>query len=299
MTTEDPTTYDAGTIPHCYRHPDRETYISCQRCGRPICPDCMRQASVGFQCPECVREASSQSRQVRTSFGGRVTDGSNAVTVGLIAANALIFVAALASGGTDGALVRKLILIPDGFRFLDRANGQILSVDGVANGSYWQLITSTFLHTEPLHILLNMVGLWIFGSFLENALGRSRFLTLYLLAGLAGSVSVYWLSPVHSSSLGASGAVFGLFGAALVILLKQRRDVTQLLILLGLNIVFSFTASNISWQAHLGGLFAGLVMGAGFAYAPRAQRGAVHASMLAGVAVLLVVATLARTAALA
>ncbi len=298
MTTEDPTTYDASTVPHCYRHPDRETYISCQRCGRPICPDCMHQASVGFQCPECVRQASAEARQVRTSFGGRVTDGSNAVTVGLIAANALVFVAALASGGIDGSFVRRLILVPDGFRYLDRATGQVISVDGVANGSYWQLITSTFLHTEPLHILLNMVGLWIFGTFLEHALGRSRFLALYLLAGLAGSVSVYWLSPIHSSSLGASGAVFGLFGAALVILLKQRRDVTQLLLLLGLNLVFTFTASNVSWQAHLGGLLAGFVMGAGFAYAPRAQRTTLHATMLGAMAVVLVLATVARSASL-
>lgn len=296
MTAEDSRAYGAETIPHCYRHPDRETYISCQRCGRPICPDCMRQASVGFQCPECVKEGAAQSRAVRTTFGGRLTDGSNTVTVGLIAANALVFVASLATGGLDGKLVQTLILIPQ--QVFTRSNGRIVPIDGVADGSYWQLLTSMFLHTEPLHIILNMVGLWIFGSFLENALGRWRFLALYLLAGLSGSVVVYWLSDPHSSSLGASGAVFGLFGAALVILLKQRRDVTQLLVLLGLNLVFSFTAANVSWQAHLGGLAAGLLMGAGFAYAPRNRRTPVHVGMLVTVAVVLVVATAVRTAAL-
>ncbi len=296
MTVDGTPANDATTIPHCYRHPDRETYISCQRCGRPICPDCMRSASVGFHCPECVREAAAQRRPVRTSFGGRVTDGSNTMTIGLIAANALVFIAALASGGVNGSFVRALILIPQ--QVFVRDNGQVITLDGVADGSYWQLLTSTFLHTAPLHILLNMVGLWIFGSFLESALGRWRFLALYLLSGLGGSVAVYWLSPVNSSSLGASGAVFGLFGAALVILLKQRRDVTQLLVLLGINLVFSFTAANVSWQAHLGGLVSGLLLGAGFAYAPRAQRQTVHAVLLTAFSVVLVLATVARTAAL-
>lgn len=293
MTTEEPTAYDAGTIPHCYRHPDRETYISCQRCGNPICPDCMRQASVGFQCPDCVKQASKESRQVRTSFGGRVADGSNSVTIGLIAVNALVFIAALATDGTRGELVKTLILIPDASAYDPRA-----SLEGVAQGSYWQLLTSTFLHTAPLHILLNMVGLWIFGQFLEQALGRWRFLALYLLSGLGGSVAVYWFSDPSSSSLGASGAIFGMFGAALVILLKQGRDVTQLLILLGLNLAFTFAAANISWQAHVGGLVSGLLMGAGFAFAPRAQRATLHVAMLSGVAVVLLVATVARTAAL-
>jgi membrane associated rhomboid family serine protease len=258
----------------------------------------MRQASVGFQCPECVKEANAQQRQARTVYGGRVVSSSNVVTVSLIVANAIIFVLALATGGEDGDFVEKLILIPQGAVFANPSTGGVEFIDGVSNGSYWQLLSSTFLHTEPLHIILNMIGLWIFGSFLEQVLGRWRFLALYLLSGLAGSVAVYWLSPVHSSSLGASGAVFGLFGAALVILLKQHRDITQLLVLLGINLVFSFTGSNISWQAHLGGLIAGLAMGAGFAYAPRQQRTPVHAGMLIGVAVVLLIATMARTAAL-
>lgn len=295
MSGSDPAAYSSATIPHCYRHPDRETYIACQRCGRPICPDCMRQAAVGFQCPDCVREGAASTPAARTAFGGRVTDGSAAVTMGLIALNVVFFLVANATGGRVGEFVLSMQLLPDAQLFAPR-----LGLEGVAQGAYWQLITSTFLHVQILHIAMNMIGLWIFGAFLEQALGRWRFLALYLLTGLAGSVAVYWLAPPISFSLGASGSVFGLFGAALIVLLKQRRDVKQLLILLGLNLLITFTVPTVSWQAHVGGLLAGLALGAGFAYAPRQQRTPVHAAMLVGLAVvcaaLVVVRTLALTA---
>jgi len=293
MSGADSTAYDAGTVPRCYRHADRETYISCQRCGRPICPDCMMQASVGFHCPECVREGRATSPQARTSFGGKVSDGSSIVTVALIAVNALVFVLALATGGGNGEFATTLALMPDSSQWPPR-----FGLEGVAQGSYWQLVTSTFLHVEVLHIALNMIGLWIFGTFLESQLGRWRYLALYLVTGLVGSVAVYWLAPLGSLSYGASGSVFGLFGAALVVLLKQKRDVSQLLLLLGLNLVITFTVGNISWQAHLGGLAAGLAMGAGFAYAPRAQRTTLHVGMTAALVALGVVLVVLRSAAL-
>lgn len=287
----------AGTIPHCYRHPDRETYISCQRCGKPICPDCMRQASVGFQCPDCVREGSASVRQPRTAFGGRVTPSTSIVTITLIAINVIVFVIANATGGLNGDFVARM--------------SQSTSIDfpeaglqGVAQGAYWQLITSTFLHVQFLHLVMNMIGLWIFGTFLEAQLGRWRYLALYLVSGLAGSVGVYLLTGPYvpgqgvTFSLGASGSVFGLFGAALLILLRQRRDVTALLVLLGLNLVITFTVPDISWQAHLFGLGAGLVMGAGFAYAPRSHRLAIHVGIVVGLVALCVLAVALRTAAL-
>lgn len=291
MSTPEYPPASTGMIPHCYRHPDRETYVSCQRCLRPICPDCMRQASVGFQCPDCVREGSAQVRQARTAFGGRVSDGSSVITIALIAINAAFFVIANATQGITGEFARRMILIPD-------ADFPRQSIVGVAQGSYWQLVTSTFLHLQILHIVMNMFGLWIFGSFLESQLGRGRFLALYLLTGLAGSVCIYWLAPSVSSSLGASGSVFGLFGAALVILLKQKRDVSQLLLLLVLNLVITFTVPDISWQAHIGGLVAGLALGAGFAYAPREHRQAIHVGLLVGVLVVCLVLVALRTATL-
>jgi membrane associated rhomboid family serine protease len=257
----------------------------------------MRQASVGFQCPDCVREANAHTRQARTAFGGRVTGGSSIVTMALVAINVVFFIIANATGGIDGDFVKKTALFVD----IDLPS---LGYQGVAQGAYWQLITSTFLHVQILHLVMNMIGLWIFGSFLESQLGRWRYLALYLLTGLAGSVGIYLLTDPFevtqrlNYALGASGSVFGLFGAALVILLKQRRDVTQLVVLLGLNLAITFTVPDIAWQAHIGGLIAGLALAAGFAYAPRQQRNLVHGALVVGITVLCIALTVMRTAAL-
>ncbi len=284
----DPAAQGAETIPHCYRHPERETYISCQRCGRPICPDCMRSASVGFHCPECVRAGAETRREARTAFGGRINTRGTVVTVTIIAVNVVFFVIAnLTSGPGGGDFVLTMGLRPDGEASLPIG-------DGVAQGAYWQLVSSTFLHVGVLHLLLNMIGVWIFGTFLETVLGRWRFLALYLITGLMGSVTVLWLAEPASLSLGASGSVFGLFGASLVILLKQRRDVSQLLLLLALNLFITFQVDGISWQAHLGGLVSGLVLGAGYAYAPRGRRTVLHVALVGGMLVLALILTVLR-----
>jgi membrane associated rhomboid family serine protease len=254
----------------------------------------MRQASVGFQCPVCVREGSSGVRVARTSFGGRLGGSRQpVVTITLIAINVAVFLALRADGGTSGTLGRTIIELPS-----SRGIPPQFDYQGIAQGSYWQLITSTFSHYEILHIAMNMIGLWIFGSFLEYELGRWRFLALYLTTGLVGSVGVYLLADPHSAALGASGSVFGLFAAAFVVLVRRQRDVTQLLVLLALNLVISFAVPGIAWQAHIGGMLSGFVIGGAFAYAPRQLRTKAAVTTLVGLVAISVVVVVLRTAAL-
>jgi membrane associated rhomboid family serine protease len=254
----------------------------------------MRQASVGFQCPECVREGQAGSRVARTAFGGRVGGSrSPVVTIALIAINIVVFLVVHATNGLNGDIGKRLVEIPSSAGY-----APALQLEGVAQGAYWQLITSTFTHYEILHIAMNMIGLWIFGSFLEFELGRWQFLALYLTTGLVGSVAVYLLADPSVVALGASGSVFGLFGAAFVVLVRQHRDITQLMVLLVLNLFISFTVPNIAWQAHIGGLFAGFAVGAALAYAPRDKRALACLGTIVALVVLSGLAVALRTAAL-
>ncbi len=290
MTT--PTGPQADTAPRCYRHNDRETWVGCQRCGRPICPDCMRPASVGFHCPECVAEGKRTQRQPRTLAGGIVPRDAGRVTMVMIGINVIVFVAVLATGGFESPFVRDgILLAADRLRWPDGA-----VVTGVDGGAYWRLLTSAFLHTQVFHILLNMYALWIFGPLLERYLGYVRFVALYLTAGVAGSVAVLWLSPANQPTLGASGAVFGLFGAIVLIQHSRGGDITAWLVLLGINLVIGFTVPSISWQGHLGGLVAGLLLGAAFAYAPRTRRTPVQVVAFAALWVAMIAAVFAHAA---
>jgi membrane associated rhomboid family serine protease len=289
MSSTEPGAPDAGTIPHCYRHPDRETYISCQRCGRPICPDCMRQASVGFQCPECVKAGSATMPQVRTSLGGRMRGPQPVITYLLIAINVFVFVVANAAGGNNSEFVYKTALIPS-------ADVPQIGLEGVAQGSYWQLVTSMFLHVDPLHLILNMLALWFFGSVLEAQLGRWRYLVVYLLAGFGGSVMVYWFADPFSSTRGASGAVLGVLGASLAIAMIRGHDTSWLVQNAIFALVFTFLVPGISWQGHLGGFVTGLLLGAGLAWGPRKNRLAYQIGLFVLVFAVLVVLAMARTA---
>lgn len=280
-----------STVPRCYRHGDRETYISCQRCGRPICPDCMRQASVGFHCPECVAEAARSVRPARTYAGGLVPARIGVVSMVLIGINVAVWVLILATGGTASEVYLRTAMT--GGPFAPRAG-----IDGVADGAYWRLLTAAFVHVQIIHILFNMYALAIFGPLLEQLLGRLRFVVLYVTGALVASVAVYWFTPPGAFTVGASGAIFTLFGAAIVLLLRRGQDVSSLLMLLAFNVFITFTFPNISWQGHLGGLAAGLVLGAVFGYAPRRVRTAVQAGAFTLALVGVVVATLARTAVL-
>ncbi|MEV0275012.1 rhomboid family intramembrane serine protease [Streptomyces sp. NPDC050610] len=256
----------------CYRHPDRETGVRCVRCERPICPDCMVSASVGFQCPECVGSGSGtgqdpRANAPRTVAGGAVAADPRRVTKILLGLNVAMFIAVLSVG--DG-LVVDLSLI--GKAFDPSGSGWI----GIATGEWYRLLTSTFLHQQIFHIGFNMLSLWWLGPPLEAALGRARFLVLYLLSGLGGSALAYLLAAQNEQVIGASGAIFGLLGGTAVVLRRLRYDMRPVIVLLVLNLLITFTWSNISWQAHLGGLVVGAAVAYGLVHAPRDKRALVQ-----------------------
>jgi membrane associated rhomboid family serine protease len=265
----------APAAPVCYRHPDRETHIRCQRCERPICPDCMRQAPVGFQCPECVRQGARETRSARTAYGGIRSADPTLTSRVLVVANAAVWVLIVATGAAASVWVDRLALNPL-VACTEAAFGRCVAThDGVALGSWWQLLTSAFTHVQVLHIGFNMLALWVLGPQLEGVLGRSRFLAVYLLSALAASACVMWLADPYSQTLGASGAVFGLMGALLVVVLKVRADPRALVGWIAVNFLLTLVGSGfISWQGHLGGFLGGAALAAVFAFAPRTHRSA-------------------------
>ncbi|MDQ6641014.1 MAG: rhomboid family intramembrane serine protease, partial [Actinomycetota bacterium] len=229
----------------------------------------MRDASVGFHCPDCVREGSRTTRQGRATYGGkRVLDAARTSMV-LIGLNALVWLAVMATGGASSSLIDKLALLPQSSA-ARLPNGAVHVVEGVSGGGYWQIVTSMFLHVELFHIGFNMLALWFLGPMLESVLGRARFLAVYLVSGLTGSAAVMWFAGANSQTLGASGAIFGLMGALVVVSLKVGADFRQILFWIGINLVFTFYAgASISWQGHIGGLVGGAVVAAAIVYAPR------------------------------
>lgn len=287
---------EGGATRFCYRHPDRATGISCTRCDRPICSECMISASVGFHCPECVRSQGGTGHhpaasRPRTLTGGVVAADPRLVTKILLAINVAVFAAVWLTGRSW--LVQDLMLIGRAWDPQPFPGGWT----GVAEGQWYRLLTSMFLHEELLHIAFNMLGLWWLGGPLEAALGRVRFLALYLLSGLAGSALTYWISAQNQGSLGASGAVFGLLGATVVLMRRMNYDLRPVLVILALNVLFSLR-SGIAWQAHLGGLVAGTLIAVALVHAPRGRRNAVQFGACALVLAVTVVIVFARTAAL-
>jgi membrane associated rhomboid family serine protease len=226
----------------CYRHPDRPAGVRCQRCDRPICPDCMNSAAVGFQCPNCFNEGIRSVPRTRTSLGGIQRAGNQqVVTYTLLALNVLVF-----------------ILVRTGS---PRILGDLVMVPVLAESEPWRLITSAFTHVQFFHIFSNLFMLWQLGPPLEQMLGRLRFVILYLLSALGGSVAVYFLSAPGGATLGASGAVLGLVGALLVISRARGLDVTWILMYVAVTAFLSFAIPNVSWQGHLGGFVVGAAIG--------------------------------------
>ena len=284
----------APATPYCYRHPDRETYIKCQRCERPICPDCMRQASVGFHCPECVNEAARSVRQPRTVAGGLAPSQAGLVSYVLIGINAVAFLGQLATGGNDGVLTEwGAMLTESAWGYNDTV------LTGLQDGGWWRVVTSGFLHFGFLHILLNMYALYLFGPMLERMLGHVRFIAMYATSLVTGSLFVYLFAEPRALTAGASGAIFGLLGCTLVLFLKHGYDVRFLLGLLAINGVLTVVFGGISWQAHLGGFVAGVLSGVALGFAPRKGRTYVQVGGLAVLWVALAAGFALRTSALA
>jgi membrane associated rhomboid family serine protease len=231
----------------CYRHPGRETGVSCSNCGRPICPDCMTATPVGMRCPECSR----QKTAVRTM---RNIYADPTATYVLIGINVLMYIGLIASGGSGGRVYEDFVTIA-----VAQGNGGNLI--GVSQGDYWRLVTGGFLHspTNPLHILFNMYALYWLGTMLEPVLGHLRFVALYLAALLAGSFGALVTSSATTPTVGASGAVFGLMAAAFVFQHARGVDPMRsgLAAVMGLNLVLTFVIPGISIGAHIGGIVGG------------------------------------------
>ncbi len=229
----------------CYRHPDRETGLSCSVCERPICTDCATFAAVGIRCPDHSGKPQGVEK-VTTTVRRAHYEGSGAViTRALIALNIIVYLATVATGG--GIDSNRGTIYEHG----------VLYGPSVANGDYWRLLTSAFMHYGPIHLGMNMLVLWFVGAPLEERLGRGRFLLLYLVSGLAGAAGAIILSPC-SLTAGASGAIFGLFGAAVVLELQHISIFgSWLYTVIIINLAFTFGANNISIGGHIGGLIGG------------------------------------------
>ncbi len=278
-------------VPACYRHPGRETYVSCVRCGRYACPDCMRSASVGQQCVECVGEGARTTRQARTTFGGRPT-ASAAVTWALVAINVAVFLVTWIRPG----IVNNLEML--GYARYTPAG----PLHGVAAGEWYRLITSAFLAPATglsglgfLDIAFNMWALIFVGPSLEGLLGRARFLAVYLLSAVGGGVMYYFLAPQNYPAVGASGAIFGLFGAWFVVSRRLKLDTRGIVTLIAINLALSFFLHNIiAWQDHIGGLLTGALLTAAYAYAPRKNRAVIQVAATVGIVALIAIAIVIR-----
>lgn len=267
---------------YCYRHPDRQSFVLCQRCLRTICPECQTQAAVGVICPECLRDqqkaqtpaqVKAQRRWASRPTSVALSSDRPVVTYGIVAVSVFVYLLQLLTNDlvTDWLLFAGL--------YVDPTTG--------APFQPWRLLTTAFVHGGFWHVGLNMLAVWMIGRSLEPLLGHARFLTLYLLSALGGSVAVALIAP-FTPVVGASGAVFGLLGALLVIGRHIGANITGILIILGINLVIGFIPGmGVAWQAHVGGLAVGALVGFIFARTrARSQRG-VQIALLVGTVIVL------------
>ena len=284
----DPTTYPQQQVtPVCPRHPDRVSYVRCQRCGRPVCPECQRPAAVGVQCVDCVKAQAKTVRTTRTVFGGNVTD-TPVVSYAIIAICVVVYVLQTARPG----LTSDIWFAP----YLGKSEP-------------WRFLTSAFAHGGITHILFNMLALWMVGAqYLERLLGGARYAAVYLVSAVGGSVVYLLLAPAvpfnpgvrdswYVGAVGASGAVFGLFGALLVLSRHLGRSSAGMYATIAINAVIGFVIPNVAWQAHLGGLITGAAVAGVIAATSAKERRRWQWPGVVLVVVVLVVVTLLKYAA--
>jgi membrane associated rhomboid family serine protease len=274
---------------YCYRHPDRETGLSCSECDRPICYECMTPAPVGLRCPEHsgkpqgIQKVTVAAERAVTGVGSR---RGNLVTMILIGLNVALYAFELAIGGNisgQGNWIYEHGVLVNNSAYADGTPA------GVANGEWWRLFSAMFLHYGPIHLAMNMFSLYFAGSILEQAVGRWRFGLLYLVSGLAGSAGALLLSKPFALTAGASGAIFGVLGGLLV--LERRGNLAtggQVLGLIVLNLVVTFAIPGISIGGHLGGLVAGMLVMLGYLRFPRRPELAIGAAAVVAAAALIV-----------
>jgi membrane associated rhomboid family serine protease len=244
----------APTIEVCYRHPDVPTRVHCTRCERPICPDCMIPAPVGFQCPECVAEARREFRK----GPGRPLRGGVSVTKALLVAIAIPFVIEIVLGGPQA------LFDPSAKLLFDLGAMQPIAVAG---GQFWRLFTAMFLHVGVLHVALNAYFFWLFGRMVESVYGKTWMLLIYLVSGFLASVASYAFGPVTALAVGASGAIAGVFGAFIAYNYRRRQiasnaaNLRMAVTVILLNALIAFAYRSIDWRAHVGGLVAGFALG--------------------------------------
>lgn len=257
------------TPPACVNHPGAAGFVRCQRCGNPLCGNCMIEAPVGFQCPACVRSASAAVRSGRPAW--RRFNSASIASVIMVGLNVAVWLAISLTGGANSVVATVLGLnmmstcdLPEGTylnveAFTCASRGGLF-LPGIAQFAFWKLLTTGFTHVAVPHLLFNMLVLWLLGPQLDRFFGTIRFLGLYLGSILVASAFVLVLSPPQSFVVGASGGLFGLMGALLVVTLLRRWDVRQILVWLGINVVFTFAIPGISWQGHLGGFVGGCLI---------------------------------------
>ncbi len=275
-------------LPGCVRHPDRPTGLRCTRCERPACPDCLREASVGSHCVDCVDEGQRRQRVPKTVAGAQYRLGRPFVVLALIVLNVGMFVlTAVVAGSAQANLNSQL--------GADLAMVPLLT----AQGQWWRLVTSGFLHFGLIHLAMNMIALWVIGRDLEVVLGRLRFLAVYVLGLLGGSVAVFAFGQQLSMMAGASGAVYGLMGGIALVALRLKISLRPVITVIVLNLLITFTIPAISVFGHLGGLVIGSAATAALVYAPQQRRTLLQASALGGLLVLLLAMIVTRDAQLA